>query len=137
MLEALLKEHSGELLGALTGGAGLETSEAESLLPPALSGIGDVIGSGDLDLTSLLGGGGDGVSALLQKLNIAEIASSAGIEEGRAQSGLSSLIPVALSLLGDKAGGAEGILGMLGGSSGSGGGALGALGGIASKLFGK
>ena len=46
---------------------------------------------------------------------------------------LSALIPVVVSLLGDQAGGADGLLSMLGGGA-EGGGALGAL---AGKLFGK
>ena len=137
MLESLLREHADERLGALTGSAGLESGEARSLLPPALDGIGQAVGSGGLDLSTLLGGG-DGVSALLGKLDLAAIASAAGIDEGRARAGLASLVPVVLSLLSDKtgqAGGVENLLGMLGG--GGAGGALGTLGGMAGKLFGK
>jgi len=138
MLESLLQDHADEFLGALTGAGGLESGEAQSLLPPALDGIGQAIGSGGLDLTSLLGGGGgDIVSALLGRLDLAGIASAAGVDQGRAETGLASLIPVVVSLLGDKAGGAENILGMLGGGGGEAGAALGALGGIAGKLFGK
>jgi len=140
MLETLLKENGTELLAALTGSGGLDTSQAESLLPAALSGIGDAVGGGELDLSSLMGGGGDGIAALLGKLDIAGIASSAGLETGQAQTGLTSLIPVVLSLLGNKAGGAEGIMSLLGGAGIGEGGtsdALGALGGIAGKLFGK
>lgn len=136
MLESLLKEHADEFLGALTGAGGLESEEAKSLLPPALDGIGQAVASGGLDLGSLLGGGGEGISSLLGKLDLAGIASSAGIGESRAQTGLESLIPVVLSLLGDKSGGAENLLGMLSGG-GDAGGALGNLGGLAGKLFGK
>ena len=136
MIETILKEHAGELLSAVTSGSQLDSGQAEGLIPPALGGIGQALCGGDLDLSGLLGGGGDGISALLGKLDIAGIASQAGLSEGQAQDGLSSLIPVALSLLGDKAGGAEGLLSMLGGG-GSAGGAVGALSGIAGKLFGK
>ena len=136
MLESLMKEHADEFLGALTGAGGLESQEARGLLPPALDAIGQAVGSGGLDLGSLLGGGGDGISALLGRLDVAGIASAAGIGESRAQAGLESLIPVVLSLLGDKSGGAENLLGMLSGG-GDAGNALGTLGGMAGKLFGK
>ena len=136
MLESLLKEHGGELLSALKGAGGLDASQAEGLLPPAAKGIGEAISGGGFDLSSLLGGGGDAVTGLLDKLNIGEIAASAGLDEAQAKGGLASLIPVVMSLLGNKAGGAEGLMSMLGGG-GEKSGALGALGGIAGKLFGK
>jgi hypothetical protein len=142
MLETLLNENGTELLAALTGSGGLDANQAESLLPAALNGIGDAVSGGGLDLGSLMGGGGEGITALLGKLDIAGIASSAGLETGQAQTGLTSLIPVVLSLLGNEAGGAEGILSLLGGAGGTSdtsdtSAALGALGGIAGKLFGK
>jgi len=135
MIESILREHGGELLGALEGAGGLSSDQAESLLPPAIGGIGDALSSGDLDIGRLLGGGG--VSSLLGKLDVGGIAAQAGLEEGQARSGLQALIPVALSLLGDKAGGAEGLLSMFGGESqGGAGNALGAVTGLAGKLFG-
>lgn len=139
MLDTILKEHGEELLGALTG-SGLDASQAEGLLPPALSGITDALGSGDLDLGSLLSGGEGGIEGLLGKLDIGSIASQANLDEGAAQNGLAGLIPVALSLLGDKAGGADGLLSMLGdltGDSSGGGGALGTLGKLAGSFLGK
>ncbi|MCR9094158.1 MAG: hypothetical protein NXI30_08070 [bacterium] len=137
MLETILKEHGGALLAAVTQGSDLDASQAESLIPPALGGIGDAIAGGDLDLSSLLAGGGDGVAALLGKLDVGAIAGQAGLDEGQARDGLSSLIPVVLSLLGDKAGGADGLMSMLGGLGGGNGGGAGALAGLAGKLFGK
>jgi len=142
VLEALLKEHGGELITAVTQGSDLDASQAESLLPPALGQITDLLkggGGGGLDLGDLLGGGQGAVSALLGKLDIAQIAGAADLDEAQARGGLTSLIPVVVSLLGDKAGGVQGILSMLGGadSEASASGGLGALGGIAGKLFGK
>jgi len=137
MLETILKEHGGELLGAVTNGSSLDASQAEGLIPPALGGIGDALAGGDLDLSSLLGGGGDGVAALLGKLDVGAIAAQAGLDEGQAQSGLTALIPVVVSLLGDKAGGADGLMSMLGGLAGGSGAGGGVLGGLAGKLFGK
>jgi hypothetical protein len=138
VLDQLLKEHGGELLAAMTQGGGLEASQAESLLPPALGQMTDLLqgGGNGLDLGDLLGGGQGAVEALIGKLDVAGLARAAGLDESQTQSGLTSLIPVVLSLLGDKSGGVEGLLSMLGGEGSSGGG-LGALGGIAGKLLGK
>ncbi len=139
MLDTILKEHRGELLEAVTQGTSMDTSQAEGLIPPALNEIGTALSSGQVDLSSLLSGMGEGggVQSLLGQLDISGIAAQAGVDEGQAKNGLTSLIPVVLSLLGDKSGGAEGLLSMLGGASGGSGGALGAIGGIAGKLFGK
>lgn len=138
MLDQLLKEHGGELIAAITQGSELDPSQAESLLPPALGQISDLVtgGGGGIDLTDLLGGGSGAISALIEKLDIAQIASAAGLDQMQTQSGLASLVPVVMSLLGDKADGVEGLLSMLGGAGSSGSG-LDALGGIAGKLFGK
>ncbi len=132
MIEALLREHRGELLASLTGSAGLEAGQAESLLPPALGRIAEALAGGGVDLGELLGSGGAG--ALLSKLDIGSIASLAGLDEATTRNGLASLVPVVLRLLEDEAGGAKGLLSMLGGG-GQGGGLAGALGGIAGKLL--
>ncbi len=136
MIEALLKEHSGELLSSLTGGAGLNASQAKDLLPPAISGIGDALKGGGLDLSDLLGGGSGAVSKLLGQLDIGAIAGAAGLDKSEARNGLTSLIPAVISLLENKAGGAAGVMSMLGGEGGQSG-TVGALAGIAGKLFGK
>lgn len=138
MLEQLLKDHGSELISAMTAGSPLDRSQAESLLPPAVAQIADRVqgGAGGIDLGDLLGGGSGAVSALLEKLDVAGLARAAGLGETETQTGLEALIPAVLSMLGNQAGGAQGLLSMLGGSEGSADG-LGALGGIAGKLFGK
>ncbi len=139
MLAELLKDNGSDLIAAITQGSNLNTSQAESLLPPALDQITDSVKAGDsgFDLGSLLGGGEGAASSLLAGLDIGKIASAAGLDEAQVQAGLASLIPTVLSLLGDKAGGAQGLLSMLGGGDSDGGsaGGLGALGSMAGKLF--
>lgn len=136
MLDQLLKEHGGELVAAVTQGSQLDAPQAERLVPPALGQLAELVtGSGGIDLSELLRGGPGIVSEVLSKLDVGSIADRAGLEKTEAQDGLSSLIPVVVSLLGDEADGVEGLLSMLGGEGGGGG--LGALGGIAGKLFGK
>jgi hypothetical protein len=138
MLDQLLKDHGGELIAAITQKSELDASQAEGLLPPALGQITNLLkgGGGGIDPMDLLGGGSGAVSAMLEKLDIAKVANAAGLDQVQAENGLASLIPVVMSLLGDKAGGADGLLSMLGGDGNSGDG-LDALGGLAGKLFGK
>ncbi len=138
MLETILKEHGGELLAAVTNNTSLDAGQAQGLLPPALGEIGSTIAGSGFDVSSLLGGDGSSVASLLGQLDVSAIAGQAGLDQGQAREGLTALIPVVVSLLGDKAGGADGLMSMLGGlAGGDKGGAASVLGGLAGKLFGK
>lgn len=139
MLEQLLKEHGSELLSSITQGSDLDATQAQGLLPPALENIAEVVkgGAGGFDLGSLLGGKQDAMTGLLGQLDLGKIAGQAGLSESQTQGGLQSLLPAVMSLLGEKSGGAAGLLSMLGGGGDDTGGTLGALGGLAGKLFGK
>ena len=125
MWQELLQSHGSDLLSAVTSGSDLNEGQAERLLPPALGGIG-----------ALLGGGSGAAGDLLSQLDLGGIARAAGLDEGQVQSGLQALIPLVLSLLSDEAGGIEGLLGTLGGGEASEGG-LGALAGLTGKLLGR
>ena len=72
IVEDLLKEHGGELIGSLTG-AGFSPEQAEGFLPPAATQVLDVVKGGGLDLGSLLGGGSD-VGSLISKLDLPGLA---------------------------------------------------------------
>jgi len=144
ILDDLLQQHGGELLGVLQARAGFSADEASRFLPPALGQMLEAARGGGLDLASLLGGGGAaGVTELITKMDPGGLAAEADVEVGKARSGLESLLPVALALLQQHAGGASGLLSLLGsqsgqiGQSGEGGGALGAVAGLAGSLFGK
>ena len=125
MWQELLQSHGSDLLSAVTSGSDLNEGQAERLLPPALGGIG-----------ALLGGGSGAAGDLLSQLDLGGITRAAGLDEGQVQSGLQALIPLVLSLLSDEAGGIEGLLGTLGGGEASEGG-LGALAGLTGKLLGR
>ena len=131
IVDELISSQGGALLESLTGQAGFSAQQAEKFLPAATEQVVGQVKGGGFDLTSLLGG--DGVASLISKLDIASLASQAGIGEALASSGLQSLVPVLLSALKGKAGGAEGILSLLGGDDA--GGALGAVGKLAGGLF--
>jgi len=130
ILDELVNENGASLVRSLTG-AGLSSDEAERMLPEATGRVVDAASSGGLDFGSLLGGGAD-VGKLLSKIDLSALASATGIEEAKVRRGLEALIPVVISLLHDKAGGADGIGALLGGDSGG----LGAVGKLAGKLFG-
>ncbi len=128
VIQGLLQNHQGELVGQLEEKAGFGTDEAKSFLPPALEQIGQALGAGGIDLGALLSG--DGLGALLSKIDVGAIANQSEVDAPKAKSGLEALVPMVLSLLKQEGGGLEGLLGKLGG-----GGAAGALGGLAGKLF--
>jgi hypothetical protein len=131
IVDELISSQGSELLASLTGQAGLSAQQAEKFLPAATEQVVSQVKGGGFDLASLLGG--DGIGSLISKLDIASLASQVGIPESLASGGLQALVPVLLSALQGKAGGAEGILSLLGGDDA--GGALGAVGKLAGGLF--
>ena len=104
------------------------------MLPPTGQQLEQAVSSGSLDLGALLGGGG--VGDLLSKLDVGSIASSAGVDAGTAEQGLTALLPAIGSLLQNEAGGAGELLAKLGGSGGAKD-LLGTAGKLAGGLFGK
>lgn len=134
MLETILMQHRDELVGAITRRSELGEGEARQLLPPALEEIGAALGAGRIDPASLLGEGGQGLGALLGRLDVGGIARAAGLDEARVRGGLTSLLPELIALLGKETGGAQALLGTLGGQGGRAG-VLGALGGLAGRFL--
>lgn len=128
IVDEILEERGSEFAGALVEKAGFGAQEAQSFLPPALSQVIEAVGGGGVDVAALLGGGDP--QSLLAKIDLGGLASASGVDASKASSGLQALLPLLLSALQAKAGGAEGILSLLGGGS-----AGGALGSLAGKLF--
>jgi len=133
ILDEILEDKGSELSGALVEKAGFSGEEAQSFLPPAVGKVLEAVGGGGVDIGALMGAGG--IQSLLAKIDLGSLASESGVEASKASSGLQAMLPLLMSALRDKAGGAEGILSLLGG--GSAGGALGAVRGLAGKLFGR
>lgn len=132
-LEGILKERSGDLLGALTGGAGFSAEQAEKFLPEAGSKVGQVIASkaSDLDLSDMASA--SNIGAIMSGLDVAGLASKVGVSTEQGTNGLTALLPMLLGFLGDKGKDAGGLLGLLGGGEGLGD-ALGALKGLGGFL---
>jgi hypothetical protein len=130
LLEDILGDKGSELTGSLVDNAGFSAEQAQDFLPPAVGQVLEAVGGGGVDFGELLDGGG--ISALLSKIDLGALASQTGVDAAKAGTGLQALVPLVVSALQDKAGGADGILSLLGGGKS---GALGALGGLAGKLF--
>ena len=132
LVDELLSGNKSELLQGLTEKAGFTADEATKFLPPAAEQVVAQVKGGGFDLSSLLGGGG--VSSLISNLDIGALAANVGIEESKVTAGLQTVVPLLLSALQNKAGGASGVLSLLGGDTGGGAsGALGKLGGLFKK----
>ena len=129
LIQNLISDQGSSLIETLTSQLGMDASLAERFLPAGFEKIGDVLGSGEIDIASLLGGGG--VQSLLDKADVGGLASQLGMEASQAKDGLGAIAPAMLEGL--QGSGAESLLGALtGGGDGGGGG----LAGIAGKLGG-
>jgi len=131
IIQNLLSEKRDELVEPLVQRAGFSGQEARSFLPPAFEQISQALGGGGLDLGSLLGN--RDASALMEQVDVSAAAQEAGVEPQKAESGFQAILPLVLSFVQEKAGGAGGLGALLGG--GDSGGTASALGGLASKLF--
>ena len=133
LLENILKERSGDLLGALTGGAGFSADQAEKFLPEAGSGIGRALLSKatDLDVSDLASKAN--IGSIMSGLDVAGLAKAAGVSADQGTRGLNVLLPMILGFIGDRAQGAGGLSGLLGAAGGLGD-ALGAVKGLGGFL---
>jgi len=128
IVDEILSDKGSQLSGALTEKAGFSAGEAQSFLPAAVGKVFEAVGGGGIDVGALLKGGD--ASSLLSKIDVGNLASQSGVDASKATSGLQALLPLLMSALKDKAGGAAGIASLLGGGS-----ATGAIGSLAGKLF--
>ena len=126
LLNNLISNHSSELVSTLTD-SGFNTEQAENFLPEAGRGVTEALSGGNL--SELLGGDSSALmSTILEKVDIAGIASRLGIDESMVNNGLTALVPKVVEIFQGEGGGLASLLG--------GEGAGGLLGGLA-KLGGK
>ncbi|MEN8129568.1 MAG: hypothetical protein ABFS45_05105 [Pseudomonadota bacterium] len=125
----LLMNNRSELVDTLSE-AGFSAEQAQEFIPEAAQGVQQVLSGGGGDLLSLLGGGdSEGiVSALLEKVDIAGIASRLGLDESMVNTGLETLLPRALEIMNEQG---SGLSSLLGGE----GGILGGIAKLGSKFF--
>lgn len=128
MLGELLSGERDGIIGAITSKVGASEDQAGGFLDKAISMIEGLIGSGDLDIQSLLKGD---LSALTSKLDLGSLGSMLGGGEDKAKQGIEALAGPLTSKLGE-GGDAKDLLEKLTGGKGGLGGALGGLG----KMFG-
>jgi hypothetical protein len=141
-LETILKEKSGDLIGALTSKAGYSAGEAERFVPAAGSSVVQAMKSqaGSLDLDDLQNAANLG--QIMKGVDIAGLAKKVGITPEQSAKGLTAMLPLVLGFMKDHGEGLKGLLGMLGGADGGLGDALGGLKGAGGlkglgKLFGR
>ena len=128
-IQDLISRHGGELSQELTSKAGLGADQAQSFLPAMADQLAGALGGGGLDLSALLSGGD--LAGLISKLDPSALAAAANLDETSAKRALEAVLPKLLSLLGERAGGVEGLLGALGDGQGL----LGAAGKLAGGFF--
>jgi len=128
-IQQILKEQGPKLAGVLMSKLGFSSGQADGFLGGALKQISGLISGGGLKVTELFGGGG--VGALLSKLNFGQLASEAGVDEGKARQGMEEVAPSMLSSLKDAVDSPEDLLGKFTGEGV--GGVLGKVGGLFKK----
>jgi len=129
MLSELLSGERDGIISAITSKVGASEGQAGGFLDKAISMIEGLIGSGDLDIQSLLKGD---LSALTSKLDLGSLGSMLGGGEDKAKQGIEALAGPLMGKLGESED-AAGMLGKLVGGEGGISGAIGSLG----KMFGK
>ncbi len=129
ILKDLLMNNSSELVNTLSE-SGFSAEQAQEFIPEAAQGVQQALSDGGGDLLSMLGGGDtEGiVSTLLEKVDIAGIASRLGLDESMVNTGLETLLPRALEIMNEQG---SGLSSLLGGE----GGVLGGIAKLGSKFF--
>ncbi len=117
ILDGIIKANSGELAPLLTS-RGFRIDQAKQFLPAAADQV--MKAAPQEEVAGLLSGNGATVVAgLMQKIDIAALASTVGISPEMAASGLNAVLPKLVQLLGNDGGGIAAMLGgkdeMLGG----------------------
>ena len=128
LLGMIMQGEGGKMIEKLTGSAGFSADQAQKFAPAAGSAVVDALKSsaGKLDLGDLPSAGN--IKALMGLINVGGLASKAGVSADMGTKGLQSILPMILSVVASKGGGAQGLLKILGG--GGLGGTLGKLGGM-------
>ena len=126
IIKELTSGQTSQWIGMLTDKFGFSSDQAKSFVPSLLGKVTDLIGGGKLDFSA-----GLDPSALLEKLDVNELAGKAGVDVAKAKAGLEGLLPSVTETISKGAGGLQGLTSMLGEGD-----AKGLLGG-AGKLFGR
>ena len=129
-IQSLLAQHLPDLIAKLTQQTDLNEAQAQRFIPEAAQQTASALGSGGLDIQSLLGGQ---LGGLLSKFDIGALATKSGVAEDQASSALESFLPQLIGILQGQAGGLEGVVAAF---LGQGGGAAGVLGKL-TKMFGR
>lgn len=131
MFEQILNQAKPMILSKLSLATGLTGGAADGFIAKVGSLLTGLISSGKFDPSTLLSGG---PMALVNQINVAELAGMVGGSVQKAQAGAGAVVNGLMDHLKADPKAAESLLQQL---SSQGGGLLGKLGGMASGLFGK
>ena len=129
MFENILGDDFGKLTDKLTTQFGFGAEQATTFVKSVVGKVGELIGSGALDLSTLMGK--MDTKAVIEKLNPSELALKAGVSAEKAQSALESVVPHLASKAKELTGGGAEFMDKLGGGLGD------MLGGLGKKLGGE
>ncbi len=133
IIQSVLTDKAGDLLGALKGDAGYTAEQANAFLPEAGNAVGEAMKTvaPKLDMTDLAST--PNVGAILGAVDVSGLARRSGVSAEQGTAGLNALIPMVLGFIGQKGLDAGSLLSLLGIGDDSG--ALGGLKDLAGKLF--
>ncbi len=134
LMQNIMADKATDLLGALTGKAGYTTEQADRFLPEAGTAVGSALSAQASELDLADPASASNIGAVLNSVDVASLANRTGVSAEQSVAGLNALLPMLLGFLGERAGGASGLLALLG-SGKSIGGALGGVKDVAGRLF--
>lgn len=109
ILNDIMKNNAPELAALLTG-KGFNVEQASQFLPEAAGHIMKAL-PGDGVASLISGNGASLITGLMQKIDIAALASATGINTTLATTGLNALLPKLVELVGKEGGGLTSLLG--------------------------
>ena len=124
LIKSLIADKGGELVSQLIDKSGFSTEQAEAFVPEAFSSVVDAVKGG---------ANPEDEGGLLEQIDIGNLASKVGIDTEAASGGLSTILPMVMSLLGEKAGGLGALTSLLGGGDGIAGKLTGLAGGLLNR----
>jgi hypothetical protein len=110
-----LSKQGGSLTKELTSKLGFTSEAAGKFIPAAGQKIQSALQGGGLDISKLAGGD---FSALLSMIDVPGLAKTAGVDAGKAKSGLETILGSVMQMLSSQSGGLQGLLKSVAGGSG-------------------
>ena len=115
LIKKLLDDKGTDWIQSLTSKVGFTKEQAADFVPDAVKNALGLVKDGKIDMDSIVKGD---VSSALSGFDAKGLAEKVGIDESKAVSGLTELLPNLFSTIKEKFGGLDGLAGLLGDSGG-------------------